>query len=189
MKPHTSNSPWMPERLDVRSLAQANGQVKGQEGLARFPRLAGEVLEPGSPAGAVEVQWQAVGEMRAASQGGQPEIWLHLEAAATLPIQCQRCLGPVDTPLQVDRWFRFVADEATAEAQDDESEEDVLALEPRMSLIQLIEDELLMELPLVPMHETCPVPVVMQAQDPGVEAAQADAQRENPFAALARLKK
>jgi uncharacterized protein len=189
MKSHTSNAPWTPERLDVRSLAQAAGQVKGQEGLQRFPRLTEELLEPGSPPVAVEVQWQAAGEMRAASQGGQAEVWLHLEASTTLPIQCQRCLGPVDTPLAVDRWYRFVADEATAEAQDDESEEDVLALEPRMSLIQLIEDELLMELPLVPMHETCPVPVVMQALDPAVDTAQAEAQRENPFAALARLKK
>ena len=29
---------------------------------------------------------------------------------------CQRCLTTVELPLQVDRWFRFVADEATAEA-------------------------------------------------------------------------
>ena len=69
----------------------------------------------------------------------------------------------VDELLEVDRWFRFVADEATAELEDDDSEEDVLALEPRPDIAQLVEDELLMAMPLVPMHETCPVAVPMQA--------------------------
>jgi len=90
--------------------------------------------------------------------------------------------------LEVDRWFRFVIDEATAAAEDEDSEEDVLALEPRPNLRELVEDELLMELPLVPMHETCPQPVVMAA---GAIDGPADAepQRKNPFAELARLKK
>ena len=58
----------------------------------------------------------------------QPEVWLHLQADAMLPLICQRCLEPVDVPLAVDRSFRFVADETTAAAEDDEAEEDVLAM-------------------------------------------------------------
>ena len=42
-----------------------------------------------------------------------------LAVRATFPMTCQRCLAPVDVPLEVDREFRFVADEATAEALDD----------------------------------------------------------------------
>ena len=89
----------------------------------------------------------------------------------------------------MDRWFRFVANEAAAEAEDDDCEEDLLALEPRPNLHELLEDELLMELPLVPMHEVCPVLVVMQAADPGVGHADDEPQRRPPFAELARLKK
>ena len=50
-----------------------------------------------------------------------------------------------------------------------------------------MEDELLMELPVVPRHGVCPDPVKMQAEDADFEAAQES--RPNPFAALATLQK
>ena len=61
---------------------------------------------------------------------------------------------PVDVPLDVERSFRFVADEATAEALDEECDEDLLALGREFDLRELIEDELLMALPVVPRHES-----------------------------------
>ena len=128
--------------------------------------------------------------LRSAGALAQPSVWLHLQAQLTLPLTCQRCLGPVATPLVVDRWFRFVADETTAAAEDEDSEEDVLALEPRPSLLELIEDELLMELPLVPMHEVCPESPAALAGAADVPADEApESMRPNPFAGLARLKK
>ena len=45
---------------------------------------------------------------------------------------------------------------------------------------------MLMALPLVPMHESCPVTPVFSAGDPAVEADQA---KPNPFAVLSQLKK
>jgi uncharacterized protein len=180
---------WNADRLDMRAFAQADGELKADEPLARFERLAAEaVAHDGLPTD-LRVQWTARGEMRPAATGGAPAPWLHLEAHTSMPVTCQRCLGPVQTPLVVDRWFRFVADEATAAALDDDCEEDLLALEPRPSLHDLLEDELLMALPLVPMHDTCPVPVVMQAADPGAESVDEAPKRPNPFAELARLKK
>lgn len=173
----------------MRAFAQAVGQLHGEDALTQFSRLADELHEPSRLSTSAAVVWDAAGEMRTDAQGAEAGVWLHLEAKTVVPLQCQRCLGAVETPLEVDRWFRFVADEATAEAQDDESEEDVLALEPRMSLHGLLEDELLMALPLVPMHETCPVPVVMQASDPGIASEEAGTAPRHPFAALARLKK
>lgn len=113
---------------------------------------------------------------------------MHLQASAAVPLSCQRCLGPVITPLEVDRWFRFVADEATAETEDDDSEEDVLALEPRPDLLDLLEDELLMAVPLVPMHGACPAPLPAAADDPGALPEEISTP-PHPFAALARLRK
>lgn len=178
---------WNPDRLDVRAFAQAGAQLAVEEPLARFERLLAEV-PPGVDEAGWMVSWVAQGELRAGARGAEPSVWLHLRAQAQSPLACQRCLAPVPVTLEVDRWFRFVADEATAAAEDEESEEDVLALEPRPNLRELVEDELLMELPLVPMHETCPQPVVMAA---GAIDGSADAepQRKNPFAELARLKK
>src|SRR3990167_6854852 len=121
--------------------------------------------------------------------GAEPAVWLHLQAETVAPLTCQRCLGAVETPLQVDRWFRFVADEATAAAEDNDCEEDLLPLEPRPSLYELLEDELLMALPLVPMHDACPVPVSMQSGDVAAADGPVEEQRPHPFAALSRLKK
>jgi uncharacterized protein len=95
-------------------------------------------------------------------------------------------MGSVDTEVSSDRWFRFAADEAAAAALDDEAEEDVLVLSNEFDLATLIEDELLMALPLVPRHETCPVEVKLAVADADFEAASAE--KPSPFAALASLR-
>ncbi len=188
MKP-TPKTIWNPDRLDVRAFALAGASLQAEDPMTRFERLQAEAhADEGHPAPG-SVAWRARGEMRPSATGGAPAVWLHLQAEASVPLTCQRCLGPVDTPLSVDRWFRFVNDEATAAAEDDDCEEDLLALEPRPRLQDVLEDELLMELPLVPLHDTCPVPVIMQASDPMVGLDDGESERKNPFAELAKLKK
>ena len=171
------------ERLDLRALAQAADTVTGHAAVAHFPRL----VEESAPGGSVqhEVSWTAVGELRPVT-GGVDQVWLHLTAHATLSQTCQRCLTQVDVPLEVERSFRFVKDEATAEREDDESEEDVLVLSREFNLMELIEDELLMGLPVVPRHEVCPQELPMTIEDEEYRAAEAE--KPNPFAALAQLK-
>ena len=172
-----------PDRLDAKAFVQAGARLAGHDSLLKYERLAQEAkgLHPD-----LRVDWEAQGEWRAeaGTEGGQ--MWMHLQVQATFPMVCQRCLGPVDVPLQVDRSFRFVADEATAEALDDEVEEDLLALSRELDLHELIEDELLMALPVVPRHDECPTPVPMASSDEDFEAAEAE--RPNPFAALASLR-
>jgi uncharacterized protein len=182
-----AKSPWNPDRLDVRAFAQAAATLSADEPLSRFERLMAE-RAPGADGAGVLVHWQAQGALRPGLRGASPAVWLQVQARVTLPLACQRCLAPVDSPLVVDRWYRFVADEDTAAKEDEDCEEDVLALEPRPSLRQLVEDELLMDLPLVPMHGRCPEPPTMVAGD--ADAPPADgAGRPHPFAQLARLKK
>lgn len=113
------------------------------------------------------------------------QIWLDLRATVDLPLQCQRCLGPVLATVQAERSFRFVVDEATAAALDDEAEEDILVISRDFDALTLVEDELILSLPLVPLHAVCPEAVPMAAVDPEFDAA---AEKPNPFAVLARLK-
>jgi uncharacterized protein len=171
-----------PHRLDVRRFAEEGGRLQASDPLRKYGRLLaetqGEDLTP-------EVSWQARGELLN-PQHVQPQVWVHLDAEATLPLACQRCLLPVDVPLAVHRSFRFVADEATAAAEDDAAEEDLLALSRNFDLVELVEDELLMEVPVAPMHEVCPEPVKMSAIDPDFEAARPE--KEHPFAVLGRLR-
>ena len=173
---------YSPDRLDIKAFVQAGTRISGHDSLLKFKRLAQEAqgLHPD-----LYVDWQATGELRAVpGEAGQP--WMRLQAQSAFPMVCQRCMGPVDVPLEVDRTFRFVADEAAAEALDDEVEEDLLAISREFNLRELIEDELLMSLPVVPRHDECPEHVPMEAADDDFEAASAE--KPNPFAALAKLR-
>ena len=171
------------DHLDIKAFAVSGATLTGTDPLSRFPRLAQEA--EGAIDG-LQVHWSAEGEVQVES-GGARHIWLHLQVDADLPLTCQRCLQVDAMPLQVDRSFRFVADEATAEALDDEVEEDLLALSRDFDLYQLIEDELLMEMPLVPRHDVCPQELPMEARSDDFE--QASAEKPNPFAVLQSLRK
>ena len=132
------------------------------------------------------VAWQAQGEARAprGQADAKADNWLHLHAQASLLSTCQRCLQPVLLALDISRAFRFVEGEEAAAAQDEEANEDVLALEPKMNLLALVEDELLMALPMVALHDTCPeLPAALAPQKEEQVAT-----KPNPFAALASLK-
>ncbi len=176
------SSEFHASRLDVKAFAQAGTVLSGRDLLSKYARLHAET---GGQGGDRFVQWEARGEMRT-DAGGFAQIWLHLKAAVNLPLTCQRCLGSADIEVAADRAFRFVATEAQAESEDEEAEEDVLVLSRDFDLYALVEDELLMALPLVPRHEVCPTAVKLAAQDADFEAA--SAAKPNPFAALAGLK-
>jgi len=168
--------------LHVASFARAAGQHDGVFALSDFDRLT-EVSE--STAASEPVHFSVRGELRT-DGAGMEEPWLHLSASTTLQLICQRCLGSAAVPVAFEREFRFVANEALAAIEDEESEEDVLVLSKSFNLLELIEDELLMAMPPVPKHDACPQPVHMQAADADFEA-QPD-ETPHPFAALERLK-
>jgi uncharacterized protein len=179
MKPRVRD----PLRLDIEAFAKEGGRLDGRWPLTGFERLAGSAHPEARPDESDEVAWHAEGELRPV-RGGDPEVWLHVRAEAQMSLECQRCLQPVGAPLSARRSFRFVADEATAAEIDADCEDDVLALTRALNLHDLVEDELILSLPLVPMHEACPEPLEAPAKDePPAE------ERPNPFAALAALKR
>ena len=61
----------------------------------------------------------------------------------------------------------------------------MLELQRWMNLRDLVEDELLLALPLVPRHDACPTPLPMPADD----QPESEAPPAHPFAALAQLRK
>ncbi len=173
---------FQPQRLNLQALAQDGQPWSEVTPLKDLQRLADEAQDLGTD---TAVPWQARAELRP-QIGAEDQVWLHLSAHTSVPLTCQRCMAAVSTSLEDDQWYRFVESEEVAMAEDDESEEDLLVMVPQFDLLALLEDELLMALPLVPMHETCPVTPVFSAVDPAVEAAEA---KPNPFAVLSQLKK
>jgi uncharacterized protein len=171
-----------PQRLNMPAFAREGVPLKETTPFTDLPRLAAEAHAPDSSAA---VQWEATGELRP-RQGADDDVWVHLQAHTTIALTCQRCMSAVATPVQVDQWYRFVETEEIAMAEDDESDEDLLVMEPQFDLLAVLEDELLMALPLVPMHDECPVAPVLRVGDD--EVGEADA-KPNPFAVLGKLKK
>lgn len=168
-----------PRRVDIAAACADGLSLSGQWPLGALDRLA-----EGSDAAPVSapVDWAASFESRPVT-GGPAERWLALRVSAQVRRECQRCLQPVTLALSVDRRLRFVDDEATAAALDADSEDDVLVASRQFDLQALVEDELLLAMPVVPMHEACPKPLVAPAADEAVEP------QAHPFAALAALKR
>lgn len=169
--------------LDVRAFAQERAVLAGDTAAASLQRLAAEMLA-GADAAAAQVHWEVRGELRRRA-GGPDQPWMDLDARVELPMTCQRCLTPVKVPVEVHRTFRFVADERTAAAEDDEAEEDLLVASREFNLLELLEDELLMEMPLAPLHAQCPADA--QVPPPGADPLAVD-ERPHPFAVLGSLR-
>lgn len=174
------DTPLNATRIDVKPFARAQTQLAGQVPLSQFERLSQDCVDDVTG----DVVWSVQGEMRSDSAGTEV-AWLHVTATAQVTSICQRCLAMVDLQLRVQRDFRFVTDEATALAEDDGSEEDVLVLSRDFDVLALVEDELLMEMPILPMHEFCESEHLQTYEDPMNSSSQA---APHPFAALAALK-
>ena len=103
-----------------------------------------------------------------------------------LVIQCQRCLLPMELPVDFEIHLALVR-ATTEETLEFDSNYDVFEIEDdQICLKDVIEDELLLQIPLVPMHSEPRCVIETEFGDAG---AKTDAEeKENPFAVLASLK-
>ncbi|TAG27011.1 MAG: DUF177 domain-containing protein [Burkholderiales bacterium] len=183
-----SSITFRPDRLDVRAFAQNAAQLEGEFPLSKLERLSQDLYQQEASLASKtvsNVSWQASGESVAVT-GGAAQSWLHLSLQAQIPLQCQRCLQGMQHSIDAEHSFRFVKDEAEANAQDDDAEEDLLVASKQFNLLELIEDELLMALPYVPTHDVCPVPVKLHSSSEEYDAALNE--KPKAFAALGELK-
>jgi uncharacterized protein len=175
----TTKSP-VPRRIDVAALASRGEVLQGRTPLKEMPRLC----DAGDDRDGV-VEWSVRGS-RLSRPGGEAVIGLELDAATVVQRACQRCLEPLRVALHVNRCLHFVRGEDEAARLDAEGDEDFLALQPALDLVELIEDELLLALPIVPRHDHC-----IELGDLGAAGELSDdagSAAPHPFAALAGLK-
>lgn len=103
---------------------------------------------------------------------------LNLSVSGELVLRCQRCLGGLAWPVEIEvslhpvREGQDIPDE---ELEDDEF--DALEVGEELDVVALVEDEVLLALPIAPRHDDCQPP----RPDGGVE-------KESPFAKLAALR-
>jgi uncharacterized protein len=166
--------------IDSLKFAGEGDCIAGKVALSRLPRLADQLLESSGWLDC-EVQGIAFDGVHA----GQPG--LRLSVRGVLKMRCQRCLAEVDVACDVDRRLLLIAAGAATEAwPEDELESDDFDAIPasrELSLLALVEEEVLLALPLVPRHADCVLPGAAGA------AGKEQESKPSPFAALAGLKK
>jgi len=165
------------EQLDLRRLAAQGAELSGTVPIAALSRLVESLV--GSDG-------EAEYELRfGLDQARRPTIegW----ASAAVELCCQRCLGNYVENLSADLRLVLVQTEAESERLAPEFDP-LLDTGGPIRIVDLIEDELILALPIIPMHES------EDCGGSGAEAepegrAEAQTERENPFAVLAKLKR
>ena len=175
---------WKAKNNIIHRLSRNSSRLKRITDAFRFAK-EGRVLEGTLPLSALErlhdllavVEGEIIFRLEG-SRGARGEHLLQLVVTGTLPLACQRCLKAVPYDLDVDSLLELVPE--GAELSQDELEDDTrdfLPVAKELEVAELVEDEILLALPVAPRHEKCGLP---GAADAG--------ERINPFAALSGLK-
>jgi uncharacterized protein len=137
--------------IDSLTFALQGRSMTGQIPLQRFVRLLDQIE---SPDGALSFTLTG-------RTGDQGEPMLVLKVSGTMQLRCQRCLGATEFALDVEQAYelRDEADEASLEQEDlEDDSRDFLAASRSLDVVELIEEEALLSLPLVARHEQCELP-------------------------------
>lgn len=160
----------MSQQLTIDSFAFArDGRVlEGTLAISGLERLHDLVTEVSG-----EVRYRLQG-----SKGEHGQSQLRLAVSGSLPLACQRCLKAIRFEVEVDSVLQLVPE--GAEMSQDELEDDTrdfLPVAGSLDIAELVEDEILLALPVAPRHENCGLPGAAEAGE-----------RISPFAELAKLK-
>ena len=165
-------SSTLPEHIDPWKLARRGEHLTGQLRLAGLDRLADAVHGVGQQ---VEISWHFDLDSR-----NRPTITGELHAEVRMV--CQRCLEPLTVVLEAPQHLVLVS--SGEEEPDLESPWEALEVPATgLMLAELVEDELLLALPVAPRHEACSRNQYRDEAREPEEPAQ-----ENPFAVLQALK-
>ena len=146
--------------------AEAQQTLAGEIDAANCERLAETLSASGK---AANINFKLTG---AAKQLRNPSLHLHIEAK--LPVTCQRCLDEMQVQLSLD--FNYIICKELPIETDETDDTDWLEAAPDMNVQALIEDELLLAMPISPMHD----------HDCSKQSMQSG-EKPNPFAVLKGL--
>jgi uncharacterized protein len=114
---------------------------------------------------------------------------MELDLKGSLHLTCQRCLQGCAVELAEKRQFIFLATESQADDYPPEDEDrEPLVASQQFNLLETIEDEILLSIPLIPKHSEgfCEPHASVFGEGDGDEVP---VERENPFNILKNMKK
>lgn len=165
--------------IDSQRFAATGDCMKGKLALSACSRLADSLLRQEG-----DLDVEVASGMVEGSWGAKPA--LHLRVSGALVMRCQRCLAEVVIPLGIDKWLLPLRpDEDWPDEELEVDAYDAIPADRALSLAALVEDEVLLAMPIVPRHEDCALP--FDASRKSAEGAITS--RASPFAVLESLKK
>jgi len=168
----------LPARVNHRKLASENRKLEGTLQLSDFRRLTDSLLE----------EKGEVSALLAFRKAGKQASLVVGDASVTVSLLCQNCLTPVDYELKAHLHHVIVnTEEALSSLAEDV--DGILSPEDLITTVELIEDELILSLPMVARHKSkdCVVKDYEAAEDDNQEV-EASSETYKPFAGLAELK-
>jgi uncharacterized protein len=176
---HSGNmSVTLPASVDAWRMVSARRSFEGNLPIASLRRLC-------------EVLASADGEVKFELDFGRDELgisYVDVRAKAELSLICQRTLEPFVMPVVLDTRLGLIKQERDEAGLPPDCEPLLVAEHGRLNPADVIEDELLLALPLVPVNPDSSLPDEVTGHEPGDELA-GERRSENPFAVLRELKK
>lgn len=167
--------------IDNITFAKNNTLISGNLSLSDCPRLFTLVEEAFKSASIDMSETQLINFNLQGSTDVANQHFLHLEIIADLHTICQRCFGVM--PLNLTSNFNYLISNVQdlqigAGEIDGDDDIDLQQASSSMDIITLIEDELLMAMPIATLHREYCGKIISQSGE-----------KANPFAVLKRLKK
>lgn len=131
--------------IDALDFARNAGTCHGRIPLSGLERLQDYLIESSG-----ELRYEVSGAL---NNNGKPILQVSIQGM--LKLRCQRCLDGLEHLLDVKTDLRLAESERELSSLDeDEFVEGILA-EPHLDVLALIEDEVILSLPISPRHEAC----------------------------------
>lgn len=169
----------LPERVDAYKLADQGPQnLEGVVTSARLLRLEDAVLSQDAEFNA-RLNFDRDAEQRRIVTG---------EVSGQVVLECQRCLQPVSVALDGHFTMAVVYNDEMAKALPADIDPLMLLPDEPLVVAELVEDELLLCLPMHAMHDDgeCQIKTEFKPDDAGVEEAPV---KDSPFKVLESLKR
>ncbi|WP_319238620.1 YceD family protein [uncultured Propionivibrio sp.] len=155
--------------IDSRVFAREARSLEGELPVAQLTRVLDTLADS-----AGVLKFRIEGRMNL--ERNRPQLLL--QVSGVLSVCCQRCLEGVEYSLGINSLLEFVADENELTQEDIEDDsKDFLPAQSEVDVVALIEDEIILDLPSAPRHESCALPET--GQDDG---------SSSPFAVLKGFK-
>ena len=175
-----------PAQIEPFKWAEQGYAWSGTLPLSRFVRISREAV------GSIDHQLITI-DCKLSMDAYHRIVWLDGHVETKVPMECQRCLDTVELTLVSDFHLALVDDESLIERLDEDADFIVLGegeattkgdfdTPALANLLSLIEDELLLLMPLSPKHDVC------EHKHQPTEEDFVEEKRENPFDVLAGLK-